>query len=63
MTHKIGILLLASTAMVLPAAAQNAPNPGQAAAKQLLQAADNAMYRVKESGKNGIQAAVDPTDT
>jgi glyoxylase-like metal-dependent hydrolase (beta-lactamase superfamily II) len=43
MTHKIGILLLASTAMVLPAAAQNAPNPGQAAAKQLLQAADTAI--------------------
>jgi glyoxylase-like metal-dependent hydrolase (beta-lactamase superfamily II) len=43
MTHKIGILLLASTALVLPAAAQNAPNPGQAAAKQLLQAADAAI--------------------
>jgi diguanylate cyclase (GGDEF)-like protein len=31
--------------------------------EELVQAADNAMYRVKESGKNGIQAAVDPTDT
>jgi glyoxylase-like metal-dependent hydrolase (beta-lactamase superfamily II) len=44
MRHRIGILLLASTAMVVPAAAQNAaPNPNQAAAKQLLQAADNAI--------------------
>jgi diguanylate cyclase (GGDEF)-like protein len=31
--------------------------------EELVQAADKAMYRVKESGKNGIQAAVDPTDT
>ena len=43
MTHRIGILLLASTAMVVPAAAQNAPNPAQAAAKALLQAADSAV--------------------
>src|SRR6516162_4054090 len=43
MTHRIGILLLASTAMIAPAAAQNAPNPAQAAAKALLQAADNAI--------------------
>ena len=43
MTHRIGILLLASTAMIAPAAAQNAPNPEQAAAKALLQAADNAI--------------------
>jgi PleD family two-component response regulator len=28
-----------------------------------VQAADKAMYRVKDSGKNGIQAAVDPADT
>ena len=41
MTHRIGILLLASTAMIAPAAAQE--NAGQAAAKQLLQAADNAI--------------------
>ena len=34
-----------------------------ASAEELVQAADNAMYRVKESGKNGIQAAVDPADT
>jgi diguanylate cyclase (GGDEF)-like protein len=31
--------------------------------EELMQAADKAMYRVKDSGKNGIQAAVDPTDT
>jgi hypothetical protein len=42
--HKIGILLLTSTAMIVPAAAQNAaPNPAQAAAKALLQAADKAI--------------------
>jgi diguanylate cyclase (GGDEF)-like protein len=33
-----------------------------ASAEELMQAADNAMYRVKDSGKNGIQAAVDPAD-
>lgn len=38
--HKIGLLLLASTAMIAPAAAQNA---GQQAAKTLLQAADKAI--------------------
>ena len=43
MTHRIGILLLASTAMIASAAAQNAPNPAQAAAKELLQAADKAI--------------------
>jgi diguanylate cyclase (GGDEF)-like protein len=31
--------------------------------EELMQAADQAMYRVKDSGKNGIQAAVDPADT
>jgi diguanylate cyclase (GGDEF)-like protein len=31
--------------------------------EELVQAADKAMYRVKDSGKNGIQAAVDPADT
>jgi glyoxylase-like metal-dependent hydrolase (beta-lactamase superfamily II) len=40
MKTKLGVLLLASSAMIAPAAAQNAPNPAQAAAKALLQAAD-----------------------
>jgi diguanylate cyclase (GGDEF)-like protein len=31
-------------------------------AEQLVQAADKAMYQVKDSGKNGIQAAVAPAD-
>jgi glyoxylase-like metal-dependent hydrolase (beta-lactamase superfamily II) len=44
MRYQIGMWLLASTALVAPAAAQNAaPNPAQAAAKQLLQAADKAI--------------------
>jgi glyoxylase-like metal-dependent hydrolase (beta-lactamase superfamily II) len=44
MRHGIGILLLTSTALIGPAAAQNAaPNPAQAAAKSLLQAADKAI--------------------
>ena len=34
-----------------------------ASAEELMQAADKAMYRVKDSGKNGIQAAVAPADT
>ncbi len=34
-----------------------------ASAEELMQAADKAMYAVKDSGKNGIQAAVDPADT
>ena len=33
-----------------------------ASAEELVQAADKAMYAVKESGKNGIQAAVAPAD-
>jgi diguanylate cyclase (GGDEF)-like protein len=33
-----------------------------ASADELVQAADKAMYQVKESGKNGIQAAVAPAD-
>jgi diguanylate cyclase (GGDEF)-like protein len=33
-----------------------------ASAEELVQAADEAMYRVKESGKNGIQAAAAPAD-
>ena len=33
-----------------------------ASAEELVQAADNAMYQVKDSGKNGIQAAVAPAD-
>jgi diguanylate cyclase (GGDEF)-like protein len=32
-------------------------------AEELLQAADQAMYRVKDLGKNGIQTAVAPADT
>jgi glyoxylase-like metal-dependent hydrolase (beta-lactamase superfamily II) len=40
---KLGVLLLASSAMIAPALAQNAPNPAQAAAKALLQAADKAI--------------------
>src|ERR1700694_2925195 len=43
MKNKLGVLLLASSAMIVPAAAQNAPNPAQAAAKALLQAADKAI--------------------
>jgi glyoxylase-like metal-dependent hydrolase (beta-lactamase superfamily II) len=43
-THKIGLLLLTSTAMIVPAAAQQGqPNPNQVAAKALLQAADKAI--------------------
>ena len=34
-----------------------------ASAEELMHAADKAMYQVKDSGKNGIQAAVDPADT
>jgi len=41
MRHKIGLLLLTSTAMIAPAAAQNAAQ--QQAAKDLLQAADKAI--------------------
>jgi glyoxylase-like metal-dependent hydrolase (beta-lactamase superfamily II) len=42
--HKIGLLLLTSTAMIVPAAAQQGqPNPNQAAAKAILQAADAAI--------------------
>ena len=44
MRHKIGILLLSSAAMIVPAAAQQGqPNPNQAAAKAILQAADAAI--------------------
>jgi diguanylate cyclase (GGDEF)-like protein len=32
-------------------------------AEELIHAADKAMYQVKDSGKNGILAAVDPADT
>jgi hypothetical protein len=43
MNRKIGMLLLASTALIAPAAAQQGqPNPNQAAAKAILQAADKA---------------------
>lgn len=34
-----------------------------ASAEELVQAADKAMYAVKDSGKNGIQAAAAPADT
>jgi len=34
-----------------------------ASADEVMHAADQAMYRVKESGKNGIQAAVAPADS
>lgn len=34
-----------------------------ASAEDLVRAADKAMYRVKDAGKNGIQAAVAPADT
>jgi glyoxylase-like metal-dependent hydrolase (beta-lactamase superfamily II) len=44
MRFKLGVLLLASSAMVTPAVAQQGqPNPNQAAAKALLQAADKAI--------------------
>jgi two-component system, cell cycle response regulator len=33
-----------------------------ASAEELVQAADKAMYAVKDAGKNGIQAAVAPAD-
>jgi len=34
-----------------------------ASAEELVQAADKAMYAVKDSGKNGIQAATEPAET
>jgi glyoxylase-like metal-dependent hydrolase (beta-lactamase superfamily II) len=44
MKTKLGVVLLASSAMIAPAAAQQGqPNPNQAAAKALLQAADKAI--------------------
>ena len=44
MKLKLGVLLLASSAMIAPAAAQQGqPNPNQAAAKAILQAADKAI--------------------
>jgi glyoxylase-like metal-dependent hydrolase (beta-lactamase superfamily II) len=44
MKTKLGVLLLASSAMIVPAVAQQGqPNPAQAAAKALLQAADKAI--------------------
>jgi len=33
-----------------------------ASAEELMHAADKAMYMVKDSGKNGIQAAIAPAD-
>src|SRR5262252_938222 len=44
MKLNLGVLLLASSAMIAPATAQQGqPNPDQAAAKAILQAADKAM--------------------
>src|SRR6266852_584931 len=44
MKLKLGVLLLASSALVAPTAAQQGqPNPNQAAAKTILQAADKAI--------------------
>ncbi len=43
MKNQLGMLLGISALMVGPALAQNQPNPGQAAAKSLLQAADKAI--------------------
>src|SRR5262249_16900424 len=44
MKLKLGVLLLASSAMIAPTAAQQGqPNPNQAAAKAILQAADKAI--------------------
>jgi hypothetical protein len=61
MKTKLGVLLLASSAMIVPAAAQQGqPNPAQAAAKALLQAADKAIgaevlhhYRNRLDGLSG----------
>lgn len=53
--HDLDIHLTASVGVAtLPDAA--------ASADELVQAADKAMYRVKQSGKNGIHVAVDPAD-
>ena len=43
MKHQLGIWFGISALMVGPALAQNQPNPNQAAAKALLQAADKAI--------------------
>src|SRR6516162_8611685 len=58
---KLGVLLLASSAMIAPAVAQQGqPNPAQQAAKALLQAADKAIgasnvksYTVTLTGRRG----------
>jgi len=54
MKLKLGVLLLASSAMIAPAAAQQQgqPNPNQAAAKAILQAADKAI------GASSVMSAV-----
>src|SRR5262249_19468616 len=55
MKLKLGVLLLASSAMIAPAAAQqNQPNPNQAAAKAILQAADKAI------GASNVKSIVVP---
>ena len=44
MKTRLGLLLLVSSTMIAPSAAQQGqPNPAQAAAKALLQAADKAV--------------------
>jgi len=61
MRQKVGLLLLTSAAMIVPAAAQQGqPNPNQAAAKAILQAADKAIgasnvksYTVSATGWRG----------
>jgi len=54
MKLKLGVLLLASSAMIAPVAAQQQgqPNPNQAAAKAILQAADKAI------GASSVRSAV-----
>ena len=53
MKLNLGVLLLASSAMITPAAAQQGqPNPDQAAAKAILQAADKAI------GASSVMSAV-----
>ena len=39
------------------------PRVRQLIGEELVQAADKAMYQVKDSGKNGIQAAIAPADS
>ena len=53
--HKIGLLLLTSTAMIAPAAAQQGqPNPNQVAGKAILQAADAAIFYSISNCQQGL---------